>query len=139
MIEMHNLDPFTKFDDIITITKNYNPQIITKESNFIEIKIVSDFDEELWIQIETEFSIFFGNWHAHYFSYIEEYDAFIADLLGILENKKFIICAYKDNKWCASCLSESETPNEAKLKEKFGKDKMIKCIYWDSTNNVVFL
>lgn len=138
MIEIHDLDPVTKFDDIITLIKNYNPQIITKESDFIEIKIVSAYGEELWIQIETEFSIFFGDWHAHYFGYIEEYDVFITDLLGILKNKKFTVCAYQNDKWCGSCLSESETPNEVMLREEYGNDKIIKCSYWDNTKNIIF-
>lgn len=138
MIEMYNLNPVTKFDDIIAFTKKYDPQIITEKPELIEIKIISVFSEELWIEISTEFSIFFGDWHAHYFGSVEEYDVFITDLLGILENRKFTICAYKNDEWCGSRLSESKTPNEVTIREEYGNDKVIKCNYWDKTKNIIF-
>ena len=137
MQETTKLNPITKFDNIISLIKNYNPQIITEEPDYIEIKIVSPFDEELWIEISTEFSIFFCDWHAHYFASVEEYDVFLSDLLGILESKKFTVSAYI-NDLCWGCLSETETPDEVELRERYGNDKVIKCSYWDKTKNIVF-
>lgn len=138
MIEMTDIDPITKLDDIIALIKHYDPQIITEKPELIEIKLVSGYGEELWIAIDEEFTVFFGDWHAHYSDNIKAYEAFITDLFGILENKKFIVCAYKNDKWCGSFLSGSETPDEDELREVYGKDKVIRCRYWDSTRNVVF-
>lgn len=117
MIEMTELDPVSKFDSIISHIKKYNPEITAQESDFIEMKLVSRSGEELWIEISTEFTIFFGDWHAHYFAYAEEYDVFLNDLLGILENKKFTVCTYRNDQWCGSGLSQSETPDEAALRK----------------------
>lgn len=138
MNEMVECDPISKIDNVISIIMDYDMQITDRKADYLEVKLISTCGEELWIEIETEFSIFFGDWHAHYYAYEEEYQIFLDDLLGILENKKFIICAYKGDRWCGSCLSESDTPDESDLRKEYGDDKTIKCNYWDKTKNIIF-
>lgn len=134
MIKATGCDPLSKIDSIISCLKSHAPQITAQESDFIQMKITSSFGEELWIELSTEFSIFFGDWHAHY----SACDAFLDDLTGILESKKCTVCAYRNDRWCGSCLSESETPDEAAFREEYGDDKIIKCNYWDQNKNIVF-
>lgn len=138
MNEMVECNPISKIDNVISIIMDYNLQIINRKADYLEVKLISTYGEELWIEIETEFSIFFGDWHAHYFAYEEEYQIFLDDLLGILENKKFTICAYRGDRWCGSSLSEFDTPNESDLRTEYGDDKTIKCNYWDKTKNIIF-
>lgn len=135
---MIECNPINKIEDIISKIKNYNPQIIGKCSDYLEVKLISEYDEELWIEVETEFSIFFGDWHDHYFAYEEEYQLFLDDLFGILENRKFTICAYQDKQWCGSCISQSEIPDEVALRNEYGDNKTIKCKYWNKTKNIIF-
>ena len=47
-----------KIDDILSLIQKYNPQIITKKSDYLEVKIVNEFDEELWIEVDDMISIF---------------------------------------------------------------------------------
>lgn len=138
MNEVVECNPVSKIDNVISLMINHNPQIINRKSDYVEVKLISDYGEELWVVIETEFSIFFGDWHSHYSAYEEQYQIFLDDLLGILENKKFTICAYKGDQWCGSCLSEFDTPNESDLRKEYGTDRIIKCNYWDKTKNIIF-
>ena len=118
---MVECDYALKIDDILSLIQKYNPQIITKKSDYLEVKIVNEFDEELWIEVDDMISIFFECWHTHYFACEEEYSAFLEDLFGILENKKFVFGVYKEN-----------------LQNEYGKDKIIKCYFWDKSKNVIF-
>ena len=127
-----------KIDDILSLIQKYNPQIITKKSDYLEVKIVNEFDEELWIEVDDMISIFFECWHTHYFAYEEEYSAFLEDLFGILENKKFVFGVYKENHWCCSDISKFEIPYKENLQNEYGKDKIIKCYFWDKSKNVIF-
>lgn len=138
MNDMVECNPISKIDNVISIIIDYNPQITNRKSDYLEVKLISDYGEELWIEIETEFSIFFGDWHCHYYANEEEYQIFLDHLFGILENKKFTICRYKGDQWWGSCLSESDTPNESDLRKEYGDDKTIKCNYWDKTKNIIF-
>ena len=135
---MVECNPADKIEDIILKITNYNPSIVTKDTDYLEAKIISEFKEELWIEVESEFSIFFGDWHEHFFAYEEEYQGFLDDLFGILENRKYTVCIYKGNHWCRSVLLESEILDESTLINKYGKDKTIKCNFWDKTKNIVF-
>ena len=131
-------EPASKVDELLLKIKSYDPIITRREQDYFEAKFISLHGEELWIEINTEFSIFFGDWHAHYFADEEDYLCFLEDLIGILESKKFTICVYRDGRWCGSELSENELPNESDLKKENGEDKIIKCNYWDKTKNIVF-
>ena len=138
MMCMTELQPAEKIEDCIAAIARYHPQITQKDADFLEAKLVSPFGEELWIVIDTEFSIFFGDWHAHYFAYEDEYRLFLDDLFGILESRRFTVCAYRGVQWCGSTLSHHETPDESELRKEYGEDKIIKCNYWNQSKNVVF-
>jgi len=131
------IETFSKKNDVLSKLKKFNPEIITNDDDMIEIKIMSNYSEELWIEISTEFSIFLGDWHSHYFAHIGEYYRFLDDLLGILENKKSIRCAYTGEHWCASDLAMSSEVNQDEIIERFGNDKTIKCSFWDKSKNFV--
>ena len=133
---MTEFDPFDKIEDIISKISAYDLQI-TKGSDFWEAKLISAHNEELWIVIDEEFTIFFGDWHEHFSPYEDEYALFLNDLFDILNNRKFTICAYRKNRWCGSQLSECDTPDESVLREDWGNDKTIKCNYWDKSKNIV--
>ena len=134
---MIECDPIKKTEDIISKISAYEPQI-TKSIDFLEAKFTSAYNEELFIEIDTEFSIFFGDWHEHFQPYEEEYELFLDDLFDILKSRKFTVCTYRDDRWCGSELSGSDTPDESVLREDWGNDKTIKCNYWDKAKNIIF-
>ena len=140
MIKSTPIDkPIDKINDIISKTAAYNARIADKTADGAEIQFSREYGDSLWLQIDEEFTIFFGDWHAHYSDDEEEYQLFLDDLLGILENRKFTACAYREGRWCGSMLSEAEVPNESDLRnEFFGEDKVIECNYWDAGKNIIF-
>ncbi|MDE5564690.1 MAG: hypothetical protein K2I93_06005 [Oscillospiraceae bacterium] len=131
-------NPFSKVEEIMSIIKAYNPEIGRSEDAFMEIRITSPFSEELWIEISTEFTIFFGDWHAHYGAYEEYFRMFLDDLMGILQSKRCTVCGYRDGKWCGSDLSDKGVPDLSEILEEFGEDKQVVCSFWDKSKNVTY-
>lgn len=131
------IEPLSKKEDVLLKISSFKPEIIINDNDLLEIKIINNYGEELLIDIKNEFSLFFGDWHSHYFAYTQEYNCFIDDLLGILENRKYTICAYKKDKWCGSMLLEGEVIDYDSIVDDLGEGKTIKCSFWDKSKNYI--
>lgn len=125
MNDRNEIDPITKREEIIKYLLVYNPLVYTKmdeEFNYLDgdgiaicAKNVSG--EEIIIELEDEFSLFFGGWHAHYCADESDYSYFIRDLESILNGKKYAINVKCNNEWLCSMLSNDEFINKDRIKE----------------------
>lgn len=138
MNSMTCCEPADKIDDLLSRIQKYEPHIAVKNDHYLDVRLTSAYGDDLWIEIDGEFSIFFGDWHEHFFAYEEEYTAFLEDLFAILENRRFTICAYSGGKWRMSILSDTDIPDKAQLKKKYGEFDEIRCNFWNRNMNVVF-
>lgn len=139
--------PTDKLPEILKIVEKYAPKIFTskdegyewlKEEEYKSILLVNSAGQELSVDVEREISLFFGDWHAHYEPAIGAYQDFIYDLQDILNNNKCTICAYDNEGWCLSSLSETDKPDIDQLRKDYGTYKRFVCSYWDCSKNVVF-
>lgn len=137
-IELSGLYPLKMTDKILSFIEEYHPQIVGWEEDFAEIKLVNTSGEELWIQIDEEISLFFGDWHTHYVAFPEAYPYFIDDLSGILSSRKCTVCSYQNDFPCCSMLSDTASPDIADLQEEFGTDKTIRLHFWDASRDIVY-
>lgn len=141
IFEVLEINPMAQLEEILSQIEQYHPQvnrIVKDKVSYIDIKIVNDAGEELFIELFKEFSIFFGDWHTHYFADALDYAEFLDDLSGILESRKYTVCEYRNDQWCGSTLMEGETPDESALKKECKKGITIKCSYFDHTKNRIF-
>lgn len=137
--ERYGISPIKMADKILSHIQEYAPQVVGREEDFAEIKLVNVYGEELWIQIDdAETSLFFGDWHTHYVAFPEAYAHFIDDLSEILSNRKCTICSYAQDLPRCSMLSDTVSPDIADLREEFGADKTIRLHFWDSSRDIVY-
>ena len=100
----------------------------------------------MYIDLEDEFSLFFGDWHNHFYPEEEYYQILKENIIGILKNDLCVFSIYSQNKWKASYLSEpifNQEEATKKLSNSFKSiDKeniTIKITYWDKTKNKEYL
>ena len=152
--------PSSKINEILELFKDNEIILHTNkeekykwlDSNHYSIQIKND-DNELFIDLEEEISLFFKDWHSHYYPNEEYYNFMIENVKDIINNKTYTFSIYQNDKWYGSKLNEKEikTKEEA-IKEVKGFfknhkefiDKLnegittIKCNYWNKKNNKEF-
>ena len=70
--------------------------------------------EELFIDLEGEFTLSYGGWHTHYFASDSEYECLKEDIISILTSKLGAVTLLVDGKWFGS----STTPSPITTKEQ---------------------
>ena len=85
-------------EDIVDRFKNYNP-IIHKNDNYYIIEIKNKRGDSLYINLEDEIIISYGNWHCHYES---DDDMVIEKVNNILNNRDCVLDIYLDNNYIGS-------------------------------------
>jgi len=144
---METFDPKIKKNDFLELVKNFDivdTNICEGENKeWVAIYLKNHSGENLIIDMENEFSLFFKGWHCHYQSNLEEYEELIEIIKDILSNKRFIVCTYyKDGdveKPGVAFISETNEPiNIEKFREENGENKKYECSYWDSVKNQTF-
>ncbi len=133
-------NPMDKSNEIFDIVKKYSPTAhMISGDDFKYIKAVNLVGNELYIDIDNkEITLFFGNWHDHYYNDLSEYELFIENLTDIFNNRKFTVSTFlKDRAGCAF-LSETAEPDIISLREEVGTDKTILCSFWNSSKNITF-
>ncbi|HAJ98309.1 MAG TPA: hypothetical protein DCO72_11310 [Ruminococcus sp.] len=143
---MNEIDPMEMLDDILQRLEAYHPEIETKQDDDISIRLVHGGGKELFIDLDDEFSIFFGDWHCHYSPYnydynryADEYQEFLSDLFDILENRQYTVCTYRENEWNGSWLEDGKIPDIDKIRKDIGADGIkVVCSFWDSEKDIVF-
>ena len=133
-------NPMDKSDEIFDIVKKYSPAAdMISGDDFKYIKAVNSAGSELVIDIDSkEITLFFGNWHTHYYNDLSEYELFIENLTDIINNKKFAVSAFLEDRAVCVFLSETAEPDITSLQEEVGTDKTILCSFWDSSKNITF-
>ena len=142
---MNEIDPIQMLDEILQKLEPYLPEIETKQDDYISVRLVNGVGKELFIDLDDEFSIFFGDWHCHYThynydynQYADEYQEFLSDLFEFWRISQYTVCTYHENQWRSSWLARGETPDIDKIRKKVGDGLKVVCSFWDSSKDVVF-
>ena len=118
----------------------------------IEVKNPAPGGEPLVLEFAGDFTIFFGGWHAHYFSYIYDYEEiFRREAEDLLNNRKCAVVLYdNEDHWHGAALSKKALTKDCGLdaayavlgnknKEPWRLDKggRIEVNYFDPTKSFV--
>ena len=149
------IDPVNKLNDLLTLLNNCEVEINDNKKeeykyladNHLSLKVINkENDNYMYIDLEDEFSLFFGDWHNHFYPEEEYYQILKENIIGILKNDLCVFSIYSQNKWKASYLSEpifNQEEATKKLSNSFKSiDKeniTIKITYWDKTKNKEYL
>ena len=74
--------------------------------------------EELFIDLEGEFTLSYGGWHTHYFASNSEFECLKEDIISILANKLGAVTLLVDGKWFGSSTTPSPITNKEQAIEK---------------------
>lgn len=132
--------PFKKKDDIKSFFDKY--EIIehtNSESNYeyleendVVLEIVNPYrDENLFIEIAGEFTLYFSSWHSHYFTYEYDYKEMKNDALAIINGEYAALCFFIDDEWFGATLLKEEishlvSPRDLIAKMNFSEEHLQK-------------
>lgn len=143
-------------DSIVTIKEIR--EII--DSRNLETKIDEGFDDQmqvpftyiqvfngnskLMLDLVDEYTIFFADWHGHYNpddkQSMREFRETLEDLL---DSKICSVGRFRDvdgvENWCGSCIGFKEQLDREYFRREYGKDKIIRCKFFDETLNKTFM
>ncbi len=150
-------------DEIVKKYAKYNPIIHTsseteynwlESDNFCGIELQNVNGDNLFIYLEDEITLVFGDWHIHYYyEDRDDYEMALDNVDNILNNKECTIIIYSNNNWFGSgsqLNKDKFTKKEAFdfLKSFFDKEGFkefsksfkkygvsIKVNYWNKDNN----
>ena len=117
-------------DEVLERFKNYNPIVHTQSEkdyewldgdNCYSIEIKNNSGDSLFIDLEGEITISYGDWHCHY--YYEDrsdYEAAMEKVDSILNNADCHLIIYSNGKWFGSGSSTN--------KEKYTNDEAVEFI-----------
>ena len=152
-------------EEILEKLRDYHPVVHTKEedgydwldSNHCSIEIQNQNGKSLFIDLEDEFTITYGDWHCHYmYEDRDDYEEVMEVLDDILHNRQCTLIIYSNGKWFGSGSShhkENYTKEDAvqfinsffpkKEYKEFFQDFQkygvtIKICYWDEDKNYEF-
>ncbi|MCD7950514.1 MAG: hypothetical protein LUG12_09680 [Erysipelotrichaceae bacterium] len=79
------------------------------EENDVTLEVINpNNDINLFVELSSEFTLYYSDYHVHYFSYEDEYETLNNDIKNIIEDKYGAASFYVDNKWLASYLEKDE-------------------------------
>ena len=153
--------PSEKLQDIQKILSNYEVFVYTNKdkdydwlsSGHYSIKVKNKSNgPDMYIDLEDEISVFFGDWHNHYYPSEEYYENAKTIILDILNNKTSTINLYINEKWIGSKLNDKNINEELAINEvnnffkndDYFKTKMkengvtLICKFWDSKKDKKF-
>lgn len=154
-------DPVYKLYSLEAFLKEYTFEVHTNTDEGYEylddisycITLNNAEGNELFIDLEGEFTLTYGEWHTHYMATNDGYECLKEDILSILQNKWGIVVFIVDGKWFGSSTTEFPitTPKRAigKVEYVFGEAKEfineiqekgveIQCRYWDSSLDAIY-
>ena len=75
----------------------------------IVLEIINPYQSEpLFIELADRFTLFFKDWHVHYFSYEYDYALMKKDAMSILKGDYGVLCCFIEEKWTGSTLLEEK-------------------------------
>ena len=119
-------DPLSKTEELLELLDGYRTRRYTEtgpdgwilEEDGVLLEIVNPFREEnLFLALESSFTLFFGGWHAHYFLYEWDYQLMKRDLLSLLDGTSGVLAAEVEGKWMSAALLPAEQLRAAKAED----------------------
>lgn len=152
-----SIDVFEKKEEILELLAAYHPIVHTNadpdfewlEDGCFSCIINEDNDNMLYVDIDGEITLGFGGWHTHFSPYRMDYEIFLEDLNGILNNEKCAVYVSSKGSWMLSSLYDVETLDRNTLakevfksltdkeyRKKLRKDGyVVECRFFDSERN----
>ena len=116
---------------------------IQKNEHFTYIEVFHG-DTKLILDLAGEYTIYFGDWHGHYYTdEIHDMKEFRQVLEDLLDNKVCSVGCFRESdgveNWCGSCIELKENLDWDYFQRKYGADRIIRCKFFDETLNRVFM
>ena len=114
-----------------------------KKEHFTYIEVFHG-EDKLMLDLADEYTIFFGDWHGHYYPDAkQDMKEFRQVLEDILDNKLCSVGCFQERdgveNWCGSSIEFRENLDRDYFQRKYGGDRIIRCIFFDETLNRVFM
>ena len=114
-----------------------------KKEHFTYIEVFHG-EDKLMLDLADEYTIFFGDWHGHYYPDAkQDMKEFRQVLEDILDNKMCSVGCFQERdgveNWCASCIEFKENIDRDYFQRKYGRDRIIRCRFFDETLNCVLM
>ena len=114
-----------------------------KKEHFTYIEVFHG-EDKLMLDLSDEYTIFFGDWHGHYYPDAkQDMKEFRQVLEDILDNKMCSVGCFKERdgveSWCGSSIEFRENLDRDYFQRKYGGDWIIRCKFFDETMNRVFM
>lgn len=103
----------SKKEELLKLLKNYSVEVHTRvdtgydylEENDIVLIVKNPYsDNDMDIEMAGEFTVYFAEWHAHYFSYENEYRTMLKDIQNIIDCKACILKVSSTKRWLGSTI-----------------------------------
>lgn len=79
------------------------------EDTEVVLEIVNPYrDENLFIELAGELTLYFSSWHSHYYSYEYEYSEIKKDALAIINGEYGALSFFVEDKWLGGTLFKEE-------------------------------
>lgn len=116
------------------------------------ITLKNDDGDEIFIDLEAEFTLSFQGWHTHYFCEQEWYEELKEDIMDFLNNKIGAVTFIVNGKWFGSSIARNPVENkeqalervakvfkgEREFQRKIYREGVEVCVYfWDSFLNSI--
>lgn len=116
---------------------------IQKEEHFTYIEVFHG-DTKLILDLADEYTIYFGDWHGHYYTdEINDMREFRQDLENFLDSKICSVGCFREQNdvenWCGSFIEFKENLDREYFLRKYGGERIIRCKFFDETLNREFL
>ena len=114
-----------------------------QEEHFTYIEVFHG-DTKLMLDLAGEYTIYFGDWHGHYYT-DEKHDMreFRQVLEDLLDSKICSVGCFRERdgveNWCGSSIEFRENLDRDYFQRKYGGDRIIRCRFFDETLNRVFM
>ena len=114
-----------------------------KKEHFTYIEVFHG-EDKLMLDLADEYTIFFGDWHGHYYPDAkQDMKEFRQVLEDILDNKLCSVGCFQERdgveNWCGSSIEFRENLDRDYFQRKYGGDRIIRCKFYDETLNRVFM
>lgn len=150
-----DIDPVYKLYSMKAFLKDYAYDVHTHSDegyDYLEdisycITLKNPDGEELFIDLEGEFTLSYGGWHTHYFASNSEFECLKEDIISILTNKLGAVTFFVDGEWFGSSTTTNPIVNKELAIEKVcdflenakefakkvhQKGIEVSCKFWDS-------
>ena len=114
-----------------------------REEHFTCIEVFHG-DTKLMLDLAGEYTIYFGDWHGHYDpDDRQDTREFRQTLEDLLDNKICSVGCFRERdgveNWCGSSIEFKENLDRNYFQRKQGRDRIIRCKFFDETLNRVFM